>query len=169
MTYHTEDREVSAYTLVAAKPKLKKANPENRSNCKNQRAPAGSPPGTSELICQNVTLAQFTERLQSVIPGQLIPEMYWPVIDATGLEGKWDISFTWSLMASMGGRMGMPRGAVDGGGGGGASAAPAAEEPSGGQSLFEALEKQLGLKMELQKRTAKVIVIDHMEQKPTEN
>jgi uncharacterized protein (TIGR03435 family) len=47
--------------------------------------------------------------------------------------------------------------------------APAASDPSGMQTIFEAVEKQLGLKLESRKRTAAVVVIDHIEQKPTEN
>jgi uncharacterized protein (TIGR03435 family) len=31
------------------------------------------------------------------------------------------------------------------------------------------VEKQLGLKLEMQKRSMPVIVIDHLEQKPTDN
>jgi uncharacterized protein (TIGR03435 family) len=50
-----------------------------------------------------------------------------------------------------------------------AGAAPAASDPNGGLTLFEALEKQLGLKLEKQKRSLPVIVIDHLEQKPTDN
>ena len=46
---------------------------------------------------------------------------------------------------------------------------PSASNPTGGYTLFEAIEKQLGLKLEKQKRTMPVIVIDSMEQKPTDN
>jgi len=46
---------------------------------------------------------------------------------------------------------------------------PEASEPSGGFTIFEAVEKQLGLKLEMQKRPMPVIVIDHIEQKPTDN
>jgi uncharacterized protein (TIGR03435 family) len=35
--------------------------------------------------------------------------------------------------------------------------------------LFEALEKQLGLKLEAQKRPVTALVIDPAERKPTEN
>jgi uncharacterized protein (TIGR03435 family) len=49
------------------------------------------------------------------------------------------------------------------------SAAPMASDPSGGLSIFEAIEKQLGLKLETQKRPLPVVVIDHLEQKPTDN
>jgi len=45
--------------------------------------------------------------------------------------------------------------------------APAASEPSAGYSIYEALEKQIGLKLEKEKRSARVIVIDHIEQTPT--
>ena len=39
----------------------------------------------------------------------------------------------------------------------------------GGLSLSEALEKQLGLKLETEKRPVSVLVIDHIERKPTDN
>jgi len=45
--------------------------------------------------------------------------------------------------------------------------APAASEPSAGYSIYEALEKQLGIKFQKQKRPAQVIVVDHIEQTPT--
>jgi uncharacterized protein (TIGR03435 family) len=35
--------------------------------------------------------------------------------------------------------------------------------------LFDAVEKQLGLKLEVRKRTLPVFVIDHIEEKPTDN
>jgi len=41
-----------------------------------------------------------------------------------------------------------------------------AADPIGGYTIFEAVEKQLGLKLEPQKRSEPVIVIDHLEQTP---
>jgi uncharacterized protein (TIGR03435 family) len=55
------------------------------------------------------------------------------------------------------------------GGDAAAGAATAAPDPNGGLTIFEAVEKELGLKLEKQKRPVTVIVIDHIEQKPTEN
>jgi uncharacterized protein (TIGR03435 family) len=49
------------------------------------------------------------------------------------------------------------------------AAVPTAADPTGALTIFEAMEKQLGLKLEQQKRPMPVIVIDHIEQKPTEN
>ena len=103
-------------------------------------------------------MAQFAERLQYITP-----EINWPVTDATGIEGTWDFTLTFSM------NFGMPmmRGVM----GDSASAAgpTAPPDPSGGLSVFEAVEKQLGLKLEKQKRTESMTVIDHLEQKPTEN
>ncbi len=36
-------------------------------------------------------------------------------------------------------------------------------------TLFDAVSKQLGLKLEKQRRPVQVLVIDHIEEKPTEN
>jgi uncharacterized protein (TIGR03435 family) len=160
LKFHSEERPLPAYTLVAGKPKLKKADPANRTNCKFANAPAGTPQGTQILTCQNMTLAQFAEQLQGKGPG-----LNWPVLDSTGVEGNWDITVTYSRLAGMN---------LGGGGRGGEAAAPASEtptvaDPGGGVTIFEAVEKQLGLKLELQKRPVPVFVIDHLEEKPTDN
>jgi uncharacterized protein (TIGR03435 family) len=42
-------------------------------------------------------------------------------------------------------------------------------DPNGAISLFDAVNKQLGLKLEMQKRPVPVLVIDHVEEKPTDN
>jgi uncharacterized protein (TIGR03435 family) len=158
MTYHTEQRPVSAYSLVAAKPKMKKADPASRTSCRYDNAPVNAAPGSRAWICQNITMAQFAERLQNVGPG-----LNWPVLDATGIEGGWDLTLTYSQFAML---AGPGRGGDVGQGG---LNAPVASDPGGGYTIFEAMEKQLGLKLESQKRPMPVIVIDHIEQKPTEN
>jgi uncharacterized protein (TIGR03435 family) len=163
MTYHTEERQVSAYALVAAKPKMKKADPASRTWCRNSNAPAGSPPGSQVLTCQNITMAQFADRLQ-----YMSNELNWPVLDATEIEGGWDFSLTYSRNARMGGGRGGDPGRTESDRKGD-GAVPMASEPTGAFTLFEAVEKQLGLKLELRKRSMPVVVIDHIEQKPTDN
>ena len=125
-------------------------------------APPGTPPGSRVFACQNISMAQFAERLQG-----MAPELSWPVADATGLEGGWDFTLTFSMRPMM--AMGMSPARSGGDAGPAAAGLPSASEPVDGYTLFEALEKQLGLKLEKQKRTAPVIVIDHIEPKPTEN
>jgi uncharacterized protein (TIGR03435 family) len=161
MTYHTEQRELSAYSLVAAKPKMKKADPASRTFCKNGNAPAGSPPASTMLTCQNTAMAQFADQLQG-----MAPDLNWPVLDATGVEGGWDFTLVFSRS--------FPRAVATGAGmamqgASGAVADAGASDPNGAQTIFEALEKQLGLKLEKQKRNEPVIVIDHLEQKPSDN
>jgi uncharacterized protein (TIGR03435 family) len=167
MKVHTEERPVNAYTLLAANPKMKKADPANRTGCKNGPGPDGKDPRIANPIlsrlisCQNITMAQFAEQLPTLAGGYLFN----PVLDSTGLEGAWDFTLNFS-----------PAGAVNGGGRGGRGAdgittndPGTASDPNGALSLFEAINKQLGLKLEKQKRPLPVLVIDHVEQKPTDN
>jgi uncharacterized protein (TIGR03435 family) len=167
MKSHYEDQLVTAYTLVAAKPKLKKADPSTRTGCKASTSPIAPPSDGFPLLpsrtmtCQNMTMAQFADQLQSIAG----PYVHYPVMDATGLEGGWDFTFSYSPIPAS--QLAGLRGAnpFAGGGGGG----PTASDPVGGTSLFEAFEKQLGLKLEAQKRQYLVFVIDHIEERPTEN
>jgi uncharacterized protein (TIGR03435 family) len=161
MKYHTEEQPVTAYSLIAPRPKMKKADPAGRTFCKYVNPPVGAPMGSRTLNCQNITMAQFADRLQGAAS-----ELTWPVLDATGIEGGWDFSLTFSSI---------PRAATTPFGRGGEMAAqsagsvPTAADPVGDFTIFEALNKQLGLRLEAQKRPMPVIVIDHIEQKPTEN
>ncbi|HWF09371.1 MAG TPA: TIGR03435 family protein [Bryobacteraceae bacterium] len=160
MTYHQEERQVTAYTLMAAKPKMKKSDPESRIFCRRGLAPPGAPPGSQTLTCQNATMAFFAEQLLQAGPG-----LNWPVVDATGIDGGWDFALTYSNL---------PPGLLAGSGRGGdagpqGAALPGASDPGGGLTIFEAIEKQLGLKLKAEKRAEQMTVIDHIEQKPTDN
>jgi uncharacterized protein (TIGR03435 family) len=165
MQTHTEERLMNAYNLVAVKPKLKKADPVSRTWYKEGPGPDGNDPRNknpllSRLITvQNMTMAQFAEKLPIIASGYI----HSPVIDATGLEGAWDFTLSFSpagmdQFVNRSGRGGDAPGVV-----------PQASEPSGVVPLPEALEKQLGLKLETVKRMVPVLVIDHIEAKPTEN
>jgi uncharacterized protein (TIGR03435 family) len=156
MKYHTEERPVSAYSLEAVKPKMRKADPDSRISCKS--AP-GSPssPTTLTMTCQNVSMALFAQRLRGLGPGLTVP-----VLDATGLEGGWDFALIYDQLQTFNGPgRGGDNNAAPG-------ALPQASDPTGGYTISEALEKQLGLKLQAQKRPMEVIVIDHIEQKPVD-
>jgi uncharacterized protein (TIGR03435 family) len=160
LAYHYEDKPVDAYTLVAAKPKLAKANPENRTGCIRQVTLGAVP----ELVCQNITMAQFAEQMESYEPS-----IVFPVKDATGLEGAWDFKLSYNPVLYAGSLL--MQAAANARARAGVDAPPTTEAaaPTGSISFFDALEKQLGLKLELRKRPEPVLVIDHIEQKPTEN
>jgi uncharacterized protein (TIGR03435 family) len=164
---HTEDRTVTAYTLVAVKPKIKKSDPNSRIRYKEgpavgEKDPRDKTPILSRLVtCQNMTMAEFAEKLKDIAPGYI----HAPVLDATGLEGGYDFTLSFSavgLTRAPGGLLGQPGPPPP-------SDVAAASDPNGSVTLFEAVEKQLGLKLEAKKRPIPILVIDHAEQKPTEN
>jgi uncharacterized protein (TIGR03435 family) len=88
----------------------------------------------------------------------------WPVVDATGIEGGWDFTLTWSNLPP--GLLTGPRQVADAGPAG--AAVPGASDPGGGLTTFEAVKK-LGLKLKAEKRAEQMTVIHHIEQKPTDN
>ncbi|HEY1753801.1 MAG TPA: TIGR03435 family protein [Bryobacteraceae bacterium] len=165
MAVHFEDRPMDAYTIVADKPKLKKSDPSSRTGCKTVRAPRDPEQGPPPLVatCQNITMAQFAEQLSTIAPNYI----RYPALDGSGIEGAWDFTLSFSPMN--------PNQQLAGGGGrnggtkGGGPSAGVLSDPSGAVSLFDAMEKQLGLKLELHKRTEPVFVIDHIEEKPIDN
>jgi len=167
MKAHYEDRPMDAYTLVADKPKLKRADPANRTACRTVRAPRvpDGPPPPMIATCQNITMAQFAEQLQSIAPVYL----YYPVLDASGIDGSWDFSLSFSPAPPNLAGGGGGNGGGKGGGKGGGPAAGVSSDPSGAVSLFDAIDKQLGLKLEMHKRPMPVLVIDHIDERPSDN
>jgi uncharacterized protein (TIGR03435 family) len=157
LEYHMEKRPLNAYTLVAKTPKLKKADPASRTRWQDGALPDGKPGKNTNaalgrlVTCQNVTMAQLAEMLPGIAPGYIGTD----VVDATGLEGGWDFTFSFSPKGALQFR----RAASD----------TEASEPNGAISLFDALTSQLGLKLETQKRPMPVLVIDHIERKAIEN
>jgi uncharacterized protein (TIGR03435 family) len=153
MAYHVEQQPGPAFSLQAAKPKLKVADAANRSSCKRSAAPAGSPGGSLLVTCKNMTMAQFADFLSYSSMG-----INGPVSDDTGLNGVWDLTLNFNYGTSMARSTEGPAGE-----------APVAAEPAAGYTLFEAIEKQLGLKLESVKKPQPVYIIEHLEQKPTED
>jgi uncharacterized protein (TIGR03435 family) len=158
---HMEDQPLDAYNLVAVNPKLEKADSTTRARCgqgigKDGKDPRVTNPVLNRLLtCQGITMAMFAGQIQTLASGYIKT----PVVDATGIDGAYDFTLSYSgsnkLIAGGDG----PEGASSGG----------ASDPSGGISFFDALNKQLGLKLEKVKRPVPVLVIDHVDEKPTEN
>jgi uncharacterized protein (TIGR03435 family) len=163
LAVHTEERPLSEYVLTATKPKLKKADPNGRTRYLEGPGPEGKDPRIANpalgrlVTCQNMTLAQFASLLPNIAGGYFRT----PLLDETGIEGAWDFTLSFSPAGMGGGGRGGLRS-----GDGGEVMAP---DPGAGLSLFDAVSKQLGLKIEMQKRPMPVLVIDRVEQKPTEN
>jgi len=162
---HFEDRVVPAYTLSSVKPKMAKADPTMCTGCKEGPGPDGKDPRVANpvlsqlLYCRNMTMAQFAD----LLPQQANGYVHSAVLDKTGLTDAYDFTLSFSAIGILqNGLQGPGQGPAQPGAGG-------ASDPNGALSLPDAVSRQLGLKLELEKRPAPVLVIDHVEQKPTEN
>jgi len=169
MKSHYENRPVDAYTLVADKPKMAKADPANRTGFK-EGPPAGQPDQRNQILTRmvtvrNMTMTQFAEDLRRIAGGYIRV----PVEDKTGLEGAYDFTLNFSPIGLL--NAGRGRGGDAAGPGPGPAPGPGADfsDPSGALSLPDAINRQLGLKLEMRKRPMPVLVIDSMLEKPTDN
>lgn len=143
LAFHRDTRELPVYALVvnSGGPKL----------TKNDTNPDGLPSllfkGLGVLPAMNATMADLAGVMQTAVLDR-------PVIDRTGLAGRYDFTLTWtpdeSQFASMGVRV------------------PPPPADANAPSLFTAFQEQLGLKLDSTRAPAEVFVIDRVE-KPSEN
>jgi uncharacterized protein (TIGR03435 family) len=158
--WHMEDRPMPGFTMVADNPKMVKGDPARRTRC-FEGAAAGSlmaekPPLFPRLVtCQNITMEQFGQLLPNIANGYTRVA----AIDKTGLRGGYDFTLNFSPIEQLLG----PRPDA------GAANAGAALDPTGGLSLQDAVRRQLGLKLEDTKLPAPVLVIDSINETPTDN
>jgi len=156
---HIENREVTVYALTVGKgkPKMTKAEESERSGCRpdpNAAKPVSSIPVM--IGCKNTTMAELAQNFQQMANAYIDH----PIVDATGLEGGWDFVMGWTSKNNL--HTPPPAGAVP-------NAQPGAiteASDSNDITAFEALEKELGLKLVKQKHSIPVIVVDHVNEKP---
>jgi len=136
VTFHREMRDIPVYTMVIGK-----------NGVKFKESDAGEPNRSYGGVYgrnQSVELQQGTmEQLAESIPGSVLADR--PVIDKTGLTGKYDIRLEATPYIRI-------------------NNSPQPDD----LSVFDAIQQQLGLKLEAQKASVEVIVVDSVE-KPTEN
>jgi uncharacterized protein (TIGR03435 family) len=170
MKTHFEDRPTDAWVLSASgSSKLKKtADPNARTSCDDrpplgEKDPRATDPIRSRLmICKNVTMTQFAHELEPFA----LDYIKSPVLDATHIEGSYDLTLNWSTsrvargVETVDGRA-VTKTDTD------SASDPTA--PTGAISLPDAIAHQLGLKLELQKLSVPMLILDHIEPTPTEN
>jgi uncharacterized protein (TIGR03435 family) len=145
LAFHHDKRELSVYVLSVAKdgPKLTKSEGD----------PNGLPglgfQGLGKLVVRNANMGDFTSMiLQAVVLDR-------PVLDQTGLTGRFDFTLNWTPDDSQFGGMG-------------AKIPPPTDAANAPPALYTAIQEQIGLKLEATKAPADVLVIDKVE-KPSEN
>ena len=176
LAFHREKAEVKGYALVVARSgsKLKESMPGAPVSGEVRPAPGpvkdadgfvyipglrntlvvGSANGLTRWVGTNVAVdsdlrnAPHLTRLLNSLTGL-------PVIDATGLKGKYDFTLTFSSDRMAATEPSESNGVL----------------PSGdvGLTVFKALEEQLGLRLESKKITVNLFVIDHVDKSPGEN
>jgi uncharacterized protein (TIGR03435 family) len=144
LTFHREKKELAVYAITVAKggPKLTKSEGD----------PNGLPGlffrGLGNLPAINATMTDFAGVMQGAVLDR-------PVVDQSGLTGRWDFTLTWTPDEFQFG-------------GAAARMPPPANNGAAPPDLFTAFQEQLGLKLESTKAPAEVLVIDSVS-KPSEN
>jgi bla regulator protein blaR1 len=156
LKFHHETKELTVYMLMIAKGGLK-MQPEGNAAPSGPMGPGPGnvtppppPPGPGAgmfFTARSETMESLAHMLSRTLGS--------PVIDKTGLTGKYDYRLQFAPDDSVRASTPTPMGS-----------APPPE--TDGPSIFTALQEQLGLKLVAQKQQVDVIVIDHMEQ-PTPN
>lgn len=144
LKFHKETREMSAYVLTVAKdgPKMTKSD-----------APPDSLPGLffrglGVLTVQNATMVDFAHLMQQAVLDR-------PVVDQTGLTGKWNFLLKWTPDESQFGGMGI-------------KVPPPSDAADAPPPLFTAIQEQIGLKLDSGKAQVEVFVLDHVD-RPSAN
>jgi len=96
----------------------------------------------------NATMADFAGVMQTAVLDR-------PVVDQTGLPGRFDFTLTWTPDESQFGGLGV-------------KVPPPTDDASAPPGLFTAIQEQLGLKLESTKAPVEVLVVDRAE-RPSEN
>lgn len=152
LTVHRETKELPVYFLVIAKngPKLQQAKPDD-TYPNGFKGPDGIPLGGGVMSTNGNQVSQTTTA-QGVpiadLARSLSGRLSRAVLDRTGLTGKYDFTLNSAV------DRGQFQGAADG--------QPPAVPPDA-PFLFEAIQQQLGLRLESGKGPVEIIVIDHVE------
>src|SRR5215470_1535854 len=143
LALHHDKKQLAVYALIVGKNGPKLTRSEAASPIPNLIFRAGNWP------VQNATMEEFAGVMQAHLDR--------PVVDQTGLKGRFDFQLKWTPdetpFASRGGPGEPPK------------------PPEGANSLpdlFTAIQQQLGLKLESTKAQVDVLVVDKVE-KPSEN
>jgi len=143
---HSETQDKPGYVLVPGRNGTKLPPPIEDPSVMFSRTPSGD----RTLKATSVSMQRFAEALSTTL-GAI-------VVDRTGIEGQYDVSFQWTPDPANEPRLlksGEP-----------APAPPADAVP--GPSIFTALQEKLGLRLESRKVPVEVIVIEHAH-RPSEN
>ena len=130
LKFHHEQREMSSYALTVAKggPKLKKT--ESDPNSLPDQS-GGNDSGVRRMKFTNNTMEELALGMQFYLDR--------PVVNKTGLPGKWDFDLAWTYDDTR------------------------LTDPNAPPGLFTAVQEQLGLRLDAVKAPVDVLVVDSVE------
>ncbi|MDP9049465.1 MAG: TIGR03435 family protein [Acidobacteriota bacterium] len=145
LVVHTETKDAPIYELTLAKsgPKFHETTPGDTFASGVKGLDGQTHIGYPMMTALGQLTGQATP-IGSIIDF-LTQTLHRPIVDKTGLTGKYDIALQWTPDNT-----------------------PADSPTAGGPSIFTAIQEQLGLKLESTKGPVETLVIDHIE-KPSEN
>ena len=138
----TKPLPVFVLSLGKGKPKLKEAAGSGNNGCQGQ--PQTPQPGVipnAIVNCRNVTMEMFAQSLRQMA-GAYVTTV---VLDQTALKGAWDFDLEWTARALL---------------------TFAGDKAI---TIYDAVDKQLGLKLEPKTVPTPVIAVDSVNRKPTDN
>jgi uncharacterized protein (TIGR03435 family) len=144
LVVHQEPKMMPAYALVVGKSGPKLQASETGLLTDQRCVPGEGAVGQKHIACRHITMAVLAGQLQE----QSARDIDVVVVDQTGLSGAFDFKLDWTPAART---------------------AAASTDPPAGPTIFEAVQEQLGLKLESRKLPLPVIVIDRVERVPVEN
>jgi uncharacterized protein (TIGR03435 family) len=141
LSFHRENKELSAYTLNVGR-----SGPNLTLNESGGNLPGFGGRGPGSIGVRNATMAQFAGFLQARIVDR-------PVVDKTGLTGKYDFTLTWRPD-----QLATPP----------PNAPPLPADIESRPDIFGAMQEQLGLRFQAEKTAVEVLVLDKVN-KPSDN
>ncbi len=143
LALHRDQKAMQIFALEVAKSGLKlhesAEDDKGQSGC--SRSFAETPGATLAAVCHRMTSAQIGQQLQALAPGYFTEG---PILDKSGLKGVYDFKLEWVTRVEI-------------------------NNGSDGPTIFDAVQKQLGLKLDARKESVELLIIDHCDKEPTEN
>lgn len=143
LSLHRENKTMQVYALEVAKGGLKmKESPEGATGeARCIRSFAEREGATLAAVCSHMRSADIAQQVQALAPGYFREG---PVVDASGLKGVYDFKLEWITNGQ-------------------------ANSGSPGPTMFDAVQDQLGLKLDRRRQPVEILVIDKLDRTPTEN
>jgi uncharacterized protein (TIGR03435 family) len=146
LALHSDTKSQPAFALTAGagKHKLKEAADASAPpTCDPVPSPPPAPGVTplNVVSCHNMTMELLAQFIRNAAAAYVPARVF----DATGLKGGWDFDLKWTARALL------------------------AQAGADGISMFDAVDKQLGLKLESRTTPTPILMVDSVEEKPTPN